>query len=226
MTLPWLPFFFAAIWKFGKEMIHRRDAEKQRDERQPLTSLSPLVLFSMSWLLVPLVFFSLSSSKLPGYLLPAVPAAILLTSVYVFRLVASSGRWKMVVLSTTMGVFATSIVLLFTAVPRFADTDTVKNLVQAASDQGHSSERVYSLHTVSHSSEFYAAGRLLRDASGNQKKLYGPAEVVSEMQRANVKTALVIVPLDFQKQLTESNLLRSEAIKNNGELAIVLVTIN
>ena len=36
----------------------------------------------MIWLGVPVVFFSLSQSKLPGYILPALPAATLLLCVY------------------------------------------------------------------------------------------------------------------------------------------------
>jgi 4-amino-4-deoxy-L-arabinose transferase-like glycosyltransferase len=41
--------------------------------------------FAASWVLVPLVFFSLSRSKLPGYILPAIPAAALLLGDYLLR---------------------------------------------------------------------------------------------------------------------------------------------
>ena len=39
-------------------------------------------LFLLIWLLVPVVFFSASHSKLPGYILPAIPAGSLLVSEY------------------------------------------------------------------------------------------------------------------------------------------------
>ena len=39
-------------------------------------------LFLLIWLLVPVVFFSASQSKLPGYILPAIPAGALLVSEY------------------------------------------------------------------------------------------------------------------------------------------------
>jgi len=39
-------------------------------------------LFLLIWLLVPVVFFSASQSKLPGYILPAIPAGALLISEY------------------------------------------------------------------------------------------------------------------------------------------------
>ena len=42
----------------------------------------PLMLFVFVWCVVPVVFFSLSQSKLPGYILPAVPAAVLMVVHY------------------------------------------------------------------------------------------------------------------------------------------------
>ena len=39
-------------------------------------------LFLMVWLIVPVVFFSLSQSKLPGYILPAIPAGAALAAEY------------------------------------------------------------------------------------------------------------------------------------------------
>ena len=37
-----------------------------------------LVMFALAWLLFPLLFFSFSNSKLPGYILPVLPAAALI----------------------------------------------------------------------------------------------------------------------------------------------------
>lgn len=221
MTLPWLPFFFAAIGSFTKNIFHRKDAETQSFEK----TASPILLFSFSWLLVPLVFFSLSGSKLPGYILPSVPAAVILTAVYVNRL-TKKNLWRVIVLSIAATTFIGSIVLTETVVPKFAETESVKGLIQAATENAQGNDRVYGLHTVSHSAEFYAAGRLLREADGKQKKLYSPSEVVSEMQRAGVNTALVIVPLEYQHQLAESKQIRSQFLKDNSEVAIYSVAIN
>jgi 4-amino-4-deoxy-L-arabinose transferase-like glycosyltransferase len=44
-----------------------------------------LNIFLILWLLVPVLFFSLSRSKLPGYILPAIPAGPLLVAEYVRR---------------------------------------------------------------------------------------------------------------------------------------------
>lgn len=224
MTLPWLPFFFAAIGSFTKNLFHRNNAETQNGAKT-LFSPSPLLIFSFSWLLVPLVFFSLSGSKLPGYVLPSVPAAIIITAIYVSKLTERK-FWRVVVLSIAAATFVGSIVLTETVVPKFAETESVKALMQSGAAKGLADARVYGLHTVSHSAEFYAAGRLLREADGKQKKLYSPSEVVSEMQRAGVNTALVIVPLEYQHQLVESKQLQSQFLKDNGEVAIYAVAIN
>jgi 4-amino-4-deoxy-L-arabinose transferase-like glycosyltransferase len=53
-----------------------------------------LPAFLLIWLLVPIVFFSISRSKLPGYILPAIPAATLLTADYLHRAQAVS-RFKL-----------------------------------------------------------------------------------------------------------------------------------
>lgn len=42
-------------------------------------------VFICCWLLVPVVFFSISQSKLPGYILPAVPAGAILLADYLLR---------------------------------------------------------------------------------------------------------------------------------------------
>ena len=84
MTLPWLPFFFGVDMENHKDFLipqrHRDRRSKSSASPRPPFSSSPLLLFSIAWLLVPLVFFSFSGSKLPGYILPAVPAAVILTT--------------------------------------------------------------------------------------------------------------------------------------------------
>lgn len=42
-------------------------------------------IFACSWLIVPVLFFSVSQSKLPGYILPAIPAGTVLLADYLLR---------------------------------------------------------------------------------------------------------------------------------------------
>ncbi len=220
MTLPWLPFFLASIWTFTRRFVHRVPAS----HALPF-SPSPLLLFSAAWLLVPLIFFSFSGSKLPGYILPAVTAAIILTATFIFELIQSSAKWRNATLLIAATTFASAILLIIFVVPRYAETDSVKTLIQTANERGYQSNRVLTLHTVSHNAEFYAAGRLLRDAEGKLRYLSGIGEVMTEIAADNGRSVLVLVPLEFLSQLTDSEKLKTEIIKDNSELAIAAVSL-
>lgn len=221
MTLPWLPFFFAAIGSQIRERFRRVPASP----RLPFAS-SPLVLFSLSWLLVPLVFFSFSGSKLPGYILPAVPAAIVIAALYIYRLVQKSKRWAIAVFAIAGSTLTAIVLLLILAVPRFADTDSVRVLIEAAANRGYTTNRVLMLHTLSHNAEFYAAGRLLRDETGSQKRFWGEPEMLAEINADQGKPVLVLIPLEYLSRLTGYDKVRCEVLKDNGELAIVYVEAN
>ena len=74
--MPWTVFVVAALvdalrdWRFSVE-----EPAAQEDLRTYLAL----------WFLVPIVFFSLSHSKLPGYILPAIPAATILLADFILR---------------------------------------------------------------------------------------------------------------------------------------------
>jgi 4-amino-4-deoxy-L-arabinose transferase-like glycosyltransferase len=241
MTIPWLPFFLAALWTSGKGLLQRRDAETQRREWSETVegfavaggatlsirhSATPLFRFLIAWMLVPLVFFSFSGSKLPGYILPAVPPAIVFAAVFVWQFAWRNELRKLLAKAIAGATFLIIIALLLFVVPRFAEGDSVKGLIAAANGRGFVDAKVLSMHTVSHNAEFYAAGRLVREGDGKQRKFLGPLEVLEEMRREGNKPVLVLIPLEYSKQLTESRDFRGEAIKDNGEIAIVAVTPN
>jgi 4-amino-4-deoxy-L-arabinose transferase-like glycosyltransferase len=75
--IPWTVFMAASL----AESIRVWWAERQ----QMLESEDALNAFLVIWLAVPLVFFSLSQSKLPGYIVPALPAGTLLLAEHVRR---------------------------------------------------------------------------------------------------------------------------------------------
>jgi 4-amino-4-deoxy-L-arabinose transferase-like glycosyltransferase len=73
--MPWTLWLILAVterlrllWSEGKEAMTAPEDSWQ--------------LFLLIWLLVPVLFFSASQSKLPGYILPAIPAGALLVSEY------------------------------------------------------------------------------------------------------------------------------------------------
>jgi 4-amino-4-deoxy-L-arabinose transferase-like glycosyltransferase len=85
LTVPWTGFLIDAF---------ARLRFRKADVTNPAVSLN---MFAASWIIFPLVFFSFSGSKLPGYLLPAVPAAAILIGDRMTRLTADAGsRWPII----------------------------------------------------------------------------------------------------------------------------------
>jgi 4-amino-4-deoxy-L-arabinose transferase-like glycosyltransferase len=79
--IPWTVFMAASL----AEIIRVWWAERQ----EMLDSDDALNAFLVIWLAVPVVFFSLSQSKLPGYIVPALPAGTLLLAEYIRRRVTA-----------------------------------------------------------------------------------------------------------------------------------------
>jgi hypothetical protein len=229
MTLPWLPFFFAALWRTVKGLVHQRGTvhtENGDDQTRAVrVTPSPLFLFAVSWLTVPLVFFSLSGSKLPGYILPAVPGAIIITSVYLFERVSKSTTWRNAVLAIAGTTLIGSILLLAFVVPNFAERDSVKWLIAAADERGYSSSKVLTFHNISHNAEFYAAGRLIRDADGKQRYLSTTREITDQLRARGGEPVLILVPVNHLSQLTFAGDLKAEVMSENGELAIAAAAL-
>jgi hypothetical protein len=73
--MPWSFALVLALIERGRAILAegRKTFFRQRDSWQ---------LFLLIWMLVPIVFFSASESKLPGYILPSVPAGALLIAEY------------------------------------------------------------------------------------------------------------------------------------------------
>ena len=223
MTFPWVPFFIAAMWKTIRGIFSRRGAETQRSKG--LFSSSPLLLFSTAWLAVPLVFFSISGSKLPGYILPAVPAAIVLVGLVVFGLVEQSAKWRTVVMATAISTLVGIVALLFFAAPKFAEKDSVRTLISAANARGFEGQRVLMVYTLSHNAEFYGAGRLLRDDKGKQKTFYRVDDLLPVLAAEKEGRALALVPLEHLGVLTRDDRIGTEVLNDNSELAIVEIAI-
>jgi 4-amino-4-deoxy-L-arabinose transferase-like glycosyltransferase len=69
--------------------------------------------FLVLWALIPLVFFSFSGSKLPGYILPSIPAVTILTGDYLGRMrLRGLPRWLVAAHALFMGTVTTAILLL------------------------------------------------------------------------------------------------------------------
>ena len=92
---PWTIFVIAAFI----EPVRARWAERNAPSEEPDYELQ-FKLFACCWVVVPLVFFSFSQSKLPGYILPAIPAGAVLLADYLRQHMeqdSSVPRWLAVV---------------------------------------------------------------------------------------------------------------------------------
>jgi 4-amino-4-deoxy-L-arabinose transferase-like glycosyltransferase len=73
--MPWTLWFVLAVVERVRVLwLEGKAAFSSADDSWPL--------FLMIWMLVPVVFFSASQSKLPGYILPSIPAGTLLVAEY------------------------------------------------------------------------------------------------------------------------------------------------
>jgi len=78
--VPWTVFVIAAIVESARVWW----AERKSASGEPDLELQ-FNVFTCCWLVVPVVFFSISQSKLPGYILPALPAGAVLLAEYLRR---------------------------------------------------------------------------------------------------------------------------------------------
>jgi len=220
MTIPWLPFFFASIWKRLKSLVS--SIRSDLSAKEPANSDVRLQSFAWAWLLLPLLFFSFSGSKLPGYIVPAVPAAVLLVADQVFRLFQKTAVWRRVVGFVAIGTYVVIIGALLFVVPGFAGKETVKGLIATANSKGFSDLQVAGFVTVSHNAEFYAAGRLIRDADGKQHRFVSLHELQEYIRNHDDKPLLVLSPREDVRELTNNTSYGSRVLDDNGDLAILL----
>lgn len=76
--VPWTVFVIAALVRSVRSWWTKRKSE----EISATDFECQFSIFASCWFIVPLIFFSISKSKLPGYILPALPAGALLLTEY------------------------------------------------------------------------------------------------------------------------------------------------
>jgi 4-amino-4-deoxy-L-arabinose transferase-like glycosyltransferase len=96
LTLPWTAFLIGGLAR-ASSWVWRPVSDSEE-------TANKLVVFAFVWLMFPLAFFTFSSSKLPGYILPSLPAAALLIGERLarFNFDLKSHAWK---LKATVALF-------------------------------------------------------------------------------------------------------------------------
>jgi len=74
LALPWSAFLIDGLLQAGRRSWRAKAPASDR----PHDRLDTVLVFALAWFSFPLLFFSFANSKLPGYILPVLPAAALI----------------------------------------------------------------------------------------------------------------------------------------------------
>lgn len=207
LLLPWTPFWLMAMWRT------RRDLNSK-------TPRSRLLVFAWAWTLAPLAFFSLSGSKLPGYILPALPGACLVVGLFLQEWAQTRSRSRFAGALAALVLVGIAALTLSPAGVALAERDSVRALFVAAHARGLDGVHVLGFRLIARTSEFYAARNLIYDADGE------PLEVKTSAQIADLtrdEPLLILVAPDRRAQLASPQ-LRVEEIARNAKTQLVLVS--
>jgi 4-amino-4-deoxy-L-arabinose transferase-like glycosyltransferase len=202
LALPWTVHFIIAL-------VNARKWRWRGDD-----SLSIVQVFSLAWLLFPIVFFSFSGSKLPGYVLPALPAVALL--------VAEVLRQRKAAVSISIAVATLVLVLIvvnFAAAP-FARHESVRDLLALADARGFANAPVLAQRSDDRSAEFYAYGRVVYGPNGEPVTF---DEISVDDARARGGRFVVFIPLEYVEHFRGAPGL--ELIGDNGKTAVMGWTV-
>lgn len=199
LALPWTPYLIIALAKVRRWQWRGGD------------SLSIVRVFSLAWLLLPIVFFSFSGSKLPGYVLPALPAVALLVSDRLTRMF--NARWPLIVASAT---FVLVVILLNFGAARYADRESVRDLLLLADAHGFANAPVLAQRSDDRSAEFYAFGRVVYGRDGEPLTF---DQISVDEARARGGKFVVMIPVEYVDNVRGVSTI--EIIGDNGKTAVL-----
>ena len=199
LVLPWSVHLICALAKARKWEWRGGD------------SLSIVCVFALAWLLLPIVFFSFSGSKLPGYILPSLPGAALLGG-YRLTLVRNA-KWPFMIAGVT--VVAVLVILNFFAAP-YANRESVRDLLLLADQRGYANAPVIARRGDDRSAEFYAYGRVVYEPNGEPLTF---DEISVDDARARGSKFVVFIPLENAEHFRGAPGI--EILGDNGKTAVL-----
>ncbi|MEP6742891.1 MAG: glycosyltransferase family 39 protein [bacterium] len=102
LALPWSALLLDGVLKAHKAFWKGSD-----------DNVSRLQTFALAWILLPLIFFSFSSSKLPGYILPVLPAVALMAGSRLAQLNSESKNNWAITATGALGLILALALLVF-----------------------------------------------------------------------------------------------------------------
>jgi len=199
LALPWTPYLIVAI------------AKVRRWDWRGGDSLSIVRVFAVAWLLLPIVFFSFSGSKLPGYVLPVLPGVVLLVSDRLTRMF--NPRWPVMIAGAT--AILVVIVLNFGAM-RYAGRESVRDLLLLADAKGYANAPVLAQRSDDRSAEFYASGRVVYGPDGEPLTF---DQITVDAARARGSKFVVLIPLEYLDNVRGVKTI--EILGDNGKTAVL-----
>jgi len=104
-SLPFTPFLFHGIYEALKDFL--------KSSKESCNLSETLYTYSLCWLTSVLIFFSISSTKLPSYWLPAIPAAAILITNSFKNLKSSNKSYSYLWILNILILFGVSLAFFF-----------------------------------------------------------------------------------------------------------------
>jgi 4-amino-4-deoxy-L-arabinose transferase-like glycosyltransferase len=115
--IPWTFFAIPALvdalrscWNDWRAGMHERKGRPTELERKNPDAFPE---FLVIWTLLPIVFFSISKSKLPGYILPAIPPCTILTADYLQRKRGEAASGLLIGAHAVLSAVFVAVMLIF-----------------------------------------------------------------------------------------------------------------
>ena len=124
-VLPWTTYVLAAIFDVFRDRRFRRENNQEPSDGLPM--------FLLLWSAVPIAFFTVSQSKLPGYILPAIPPALILAAEYIHRRMSERERPNIALLGIHAVLCAILIGALLVAPAQIAKVQVNTQVLTSAS---------------------------------------------------------------------------------------------
>jgi 4-amino-4-deoxy-L-arabinose transferase-like glycosyltransferase len=199
LALPWTPYLIGALAKVRSWKWRGSDG------------LSIVRVFSLAWLLLPILFFSFSGSKLPGYVLPVIPAIALLVSDRLTRIF--NPRWPLIIAGATVVLV---VIVLNVGAVQYANRESVRDLLLMADARGYAGATVLAQRSDDRSAEFYAYGRIVYHRNGEPVTF---DEITVDEARELGGKIVVMIPVEYVENVREVSTI--EVIGDNGKTAVL-----
>ncbi len=222
--LPWTPFFLSHVWQTRLRVLREPSDE------------SRLKAFGWAWLVLPFAFFSASGSKLPSYILPALPGAFVLIGWSLARWIEThrQNKLRFGIAAGLLGLMlgGGSLLALTPIGVSRAEHESVRHLFRAADARGYSRLPVVNFDTLERTAQFYAAGRLLYGSDGEPLRFDEPAQIAALAHRRPVLVLTIEKEDKKNPQKSKRDIERLEALPSiqveriavQGDVALVRVS--